>query len=348
MRRGDVIGVARKAVTDHLGIDFRAARLGMLIFLEHDDARALAHDEAVAVLVIGAAGAGRIVAEAGGQRPRLAEAGNADRADRAFRAARQHHVGIVHRDHPRRVADRMRAGRACGHDRVIRPHQPVFDRNLTRNQVDEASVDEMGGNPFRPLFGEYQRFAFDSRQPADPRTDRTARAKTLRLAHIGQPGVFERLSGGIDAIDDERIDLALDLVIDALARIEAVFVIGRLYFAGIIGVEIARIEMGDRRRARFARNDVLPGGFDIGPQRSDEAQTGHDYAAHKHSLNISIVRPTGRAVVIGLAMPVFGPATKPHSAKRPPVPSASRRTGGRLKHIRPPLRGGLCANARQA
>ena len=55
MRRGDVIGVARQAIADHLGIDFRAARLGMLIFLEHDDARALAHDEAVAVLVIGPA-----------------------------------------------------------------------------------------------------------------------------------------------------------------------------------------------------------------------------------------------------------------------------------------------------
>ena len=63
MRRGDVIGVARQAVADHLGIDFRAARLGVLIFLEHDDARALAHDEAVAVLVVGAAGLLGLVVE---------------------------------------------------------------------------------------------------------------------------------------------------------------------------------------------------------------------------------------------------------------------------------------------
>ena len=55
-RRGDVIGVARQAVADHLGIDARAARLGVLQLFQHDDAGALAHDEAVAVLVVGARG----------------------------------------------------------------------------------------------------------------------------------------------------------------------------------------------------------------------------------------------------------------------------------------------------
>ena len=65
MRRRHVIGVARQAVADHLGVDLRAARLGVLIFLEHDDARALAHDEAVAVLVIGAAGLFGLVVEIG-------------------------------------------------------------------------------------------------------------------------------------------------------------------------------------------------------------------------------------------------------------------------------------------
>src|SRR3546814_12100900 len=78
-----MIGVARQAVTDDLGIDFRASRLGMLIFLEHDDARALAHHEAVAALVIGAARLfGRVVA-AHVQRARLREARDADRADRS-------------------------------------------------------------------------------------------------------------------------------------------------------------------------------------------------------------------------------------------------------------------------
>ncbi len=49
-----MIGVAGQAVADDLAVDFRTARFGVLIFFEHDDARALAHDEAVAILVIGA------------------------------------------------------------------------------------------------------------------------------------------------------------------------------------------------------------------------------------------------------------------------------------------------------
>ena len=128
MRRGDVIGVARQAIADHFGIDFRAARLGMLIFLEHDHARALAHDEAVAVLVIGAAGLFRLVVESGAERARLGEAGDADRADGRFGAAGQHDVGIVVLDHPRRVADRMGAGRAGGDHRMVGAHQAIFDR----------------------------------------------------------------------------------------------------------------------------------------------------------------------------------------------------------------------------
>ena len=39
MRSGHVVGVARQAVTDDFGIDFRSARLGVLIFLEDHDAR---------------------------------------------------------------------------------------------------------------------------------------------------------------------------------------------------------------------------------------------------------------------------------------------------------------------
>ena len=77
VRRGDVIGVARQAVADDFGIDFRAARLGVLIFLEHHHARALAHDEAVAVLVVGAAGLLGLVVHAHVERAGLGEAGHA-------------------------------------------------------------------------------------------------------------------------------------------------------------------------------------------------------------------------------------------------------------------------------
>ena len=253
MRRGDVIGVARHAVTDQLGVDMGAARLGPLIFLEHDHARALAHDEAVAILVIGAAGVLGLVVEIGRQRPRLGEAGDAERAERVLGAAGQHHVGIVHRDHPRRVADRMGAGRAGGDDRVVGAHQAVFDRDLARDQVDQPAVDEMRADPARALFVEDDRFLLDAGKAADAGADRHAGAIALLLAHLGEARILERLAGRVEAVDDERIDLPLHLVVDALARIEAIFVLGRLHLAGDLAGVIGGIEAGDPGRRRSSR-----------------------------------------------------------------------------------------------
>src|SRR3546814_10210740 len=114
----------------------------MFIFLEHDDARALAHHETVAALVIGTARLFGGVVAAHVQRARLRAAGDPDRADRRFGAASQPDVGIAVLDPARRVADRMGAGRTGGDARMVRPPQTVFDADLTRDQVDEAAVDE--------------------------------------------------------------------------------------------------------------------------------------------------------------------------------------------------------------
>ena len=54
--RGDVIGVPRHAVTDEFGINSGAARLGVFVGFEDDAAGALAHDEPVAVLIVGPRG----------------------------------------------------------------------------------------------------------------------------------------------------------------------------------------------------------------------------------------------------------------------------------------------------
>src|SRR5690606_29813596 len=51
---GDVVGVAGHAVADDFAVNPGATGLGPLVVLEHDNAGALAHDETVAVLVIGA------------------------------------------------------------------------------------------------------------------------------------------------------------------------------------------------------------------------------------------------------------------------------------------------------
>ena len=62
-------------------------------------------------------------------------------------------------------------------------------------------------------------------------------ARSLRvLVHVGQAGVLERLAGGVDGVDDERVDLALDLVVDALVGVEAIFVVLGLHLAGDLGI----------------------------------------------------------------------------------------------------------------
>src|SRR5262249_47410797 len=97
-RRGDVIGIAREAIADDLGIDLGATPLGVLELLQDDDARTLAHDEAVAVAVPWARGAlGRIV-EAGGQGAGRGEAGETDAADGGLRPACYHHIGVLEPD----------------------------------------------------------------------------------------------------------------------------------------------------------------------------------------------------------------------------------------------------------
>jgi hypothetical protein len=79
-----------------------------------------------------------------------------------------------------------------------------------------------------------------------------AGAVALFLAHVGEAGILERLAGGVDAVDDERIDLPLDLVIDALAGIEAIFMVRRLHLAGDLAgwSEGSKRVIGPRRSCR--------------------------------------------------------------------------------------------------
>ena len=73
------------------------------------------------------------------------------------------------------------------------------------------------------------------------------------LVHVGEAGVFERLAGGVDRIDDERVDLALDLVIDALVGVEAIGWSFGFTSPAIVGLLVGGVEAGNRRRSRSSR-----------------------------------------------------------------------------------------------
>ena len=104
-----MVGVARKPITQNLGMNPRPPRPRVLQLLEHDDAGPFAHHEAITVNVIRARGTLGLVAAFGGQGLAGIEPGNSDLADRALGAAGDHHVRIAIADQPGRVADRMGA-----------------------------------------------------------------------------------------------------------------------------------------------------------------------------------------------------------------------------------------------
>ena len=124
------------------------------------------------------------------------------------------------------------------------------------------------------------RFFLDARQSTDTGADRTTSTALLRLGHIGQPSMFERLSSCIDAVDYEGIHLPLDLGVDTLVRIESPFVILGLHLAGNGALLVAGIEMSDPRRPALTGEKVLPGGFHVTAQGGDKAESGNNYAAH--------------------------------------------------------------------
>ncbi len=178
--------VARHAVADDFGVYLGAARLGVLVFFENDDARAFAHEEAVAVPVVGSRRALRFVVEVGREGPACAEAGDGQTAQRRFRAARHHHVGVAKGDEPRGVADGVRAGGAGRHHRVIRPLEAEPDGDVARGKIDQPARNEERADALRAFFGHEQGGLLDALQAADARADQHARA-VLLVGGLGLP-----------------------------------------------------------------------------------------------------------------------------------------------------------------
>src|SRR6266567_9218331 len=51
-RRGDMVGIPRKTVADKLAVNARTTLFGVIVFLEHDGARAFPHDKSIAIAAV--------------------------------------------------------------------------------------------------------------------------------------------------------------------------------------------------------------------------------------------------------------------------------------------------------
>src|SRR5512139_939421 len=218
-----VVGVAAHAEAHDLGVDLRAARLGVFVFLEHQCSGALAQHEAVAVLVPRTAGGCRVVV-AGGQCAGRGETAHAERRSGALGATGDHHVGIAVLDHAGGQADRMQTGGAGGDNRQVGPLQSVKDGKVARNHVDDRTGNEEGRNLPRSRFHQQSVGFLDQRQAADSGTDIDANALRIgfgdfdaRVAYRLDARGHAELDEGIHAAGLFRVEVGLDLEILDLA-----------------------------------------------------------------------------------------------------------------------------------
>ena len=128
----------------------------------------------------------RGVVEMGGQRLARGKAGDADAADRRLRTARDHDVGVVERDHPRGIADRVRTRRAGRDDRMVRAAEAMAYRHLAGCEIDQVGGDEKWADPTRSALMQRNRGFADAGQAADAGADQYTRP-LLPLCGVGHP-----------------------------------------------------------------------------------------------------------------------------------------------------------------
>jgi hypothetical protein len=119
----------------------RAASLRRLHLLEQEDAGPLADHEARARRVERARRARRVLI-LGGEAAHVREAREDERVDARLRPAGEDDVGGAVPDELGALADRVRPGRACRDDRVVRAPHAELDRDLPARRVDQDVLDE--------------------------------------------------------------------------------------------------------------------------------------------------------------------------------------------------------------
>ena len=138
------MGVRRRAVAEELGVRHRAAPLGDVGRLEHEQRRALAHDEPVATRVERPRGAPGLVVVTGRQRPDDVERAERERAQRDLAAAGDRGVDAALAQVAERLAERDGAGRARVGGRQDRPAHVERDPEVGRRRAAEDREREVG------------------------------------------------------------------------------------------------------------------------------------------------------------------------------------------------------------
>src|SRR5208337_4434122 len=261
---GHVVGVGGHAVADDFGEDGRAALASVLQLFEDHDARAFAHDEAVASLIPGAAGSLGLVV-AGGKRAHGGESPDAHGCDGGFGAAGDHHVGVVVLDDAEGIADGMGAGGAGRGRGLIRSLGAVTHGDVPGGQVDDGGGNEERRDFARPAFDQCGVLALNDVESADAGPDMHADMLGVLRGDL-QFRHLERFVAGGDSQVDEAPHLLQFFFFDVVQRVEV------LDLGGDLAGKVAGVETGNAGHAALAGDERLPHFFGGIAHAADQAE----------------------------------------------------------------------------
>ena len=241
-RGGKVVGVTVGTVTHYFRVNFGTARLGVFKAFQHEDAAALAHDEAAAAGVKGQAGCLRVLGR--GEGFHAGKTADAQRADAALGTAADHDGLIAIPDAMEGIAHGVGAARA-GRDRAgAHSLEAKANGDLGRCHVGNGHRDKIRADLFHSLFQTTAVLLLDGGQAADA----AGHADTDVFALCGQiqAAVGQCLRGSAQRQQGEPGHLAGLFFIHNRLGVKVFDLSGQL------ALEFAGVKLGDGPNAALA------------------------------------------------------------------------------------------------
>src|SRR5690606_28677092 len=138
----------------------------------------------------------------------------------------------------------MRAGRAGRGHGVVRALEPVPDRNLAGDEIDDVARDEERADAARAAIAKLVGVFGNALNAADAGADHHAGGAAISLCLRLPARIGQRLIGGGDAIDNEIAHLALLARLQESVRIERALAFTRNRIGDLAG-QVLDLELLD-------------------------------------------------------------------------------------------------------
>ena len=263
------------AVKWYFAVDPGPPRLGVFQLLEDQRPRTLADDEAVAVHVERTRSVQGVVV-ARRERLHRVESADARLVHRGFRAARNHDVGLTVADGVEGIDHTVVGGGARRDGAVVRPHEPVLDRDVSRSDIGDHAGNKERAKPRRvSTLSIAQTFVEERFESPDPRTPDHAHLLQVGLFEI-EPRILHGLRGGDQSILGEEVVFADLLAVEMLGPVVIFNLTSkpRLKFCGI--------EVRNRRSTTYPLFQIRKKLLNIIADRVDGTDTRNDYPSFSH------------------------------------------------------------------